>query len=279
MLRRTAFTLVELLVVVAIIAVLVAMLIPALEKAREQAIDVRCASTMRQCLMAIALYNTTYEGGLQNYDPTCPFWGQPWPNYAVVPFATEPHYNYAGGTHVWTEHRSAKCFWRGYLLDAQFARPTMLGCSAYDFRGEPFVSSYNGPGGQSPSNWVETNPAQDSFKQNPAFVWYGPGSSNASGDNVAVYVGGNLTWGARPFPHYTKHKARGPLITCPQVRQHLFSFPGGVAHVPFSIPHRWKFGTNVAASLTTCRFAGNIGFTDQSVGYYERPNGGTHYPN
>jgi len=77
------------------------------------------------------------------------------------------------------------------------------------------VSSHNGPGGQSPSNHVETNPAQDSFRQNPVFVWYGPGSSNYSGDNVAVYVGGNLSWGNRSYPHYTKHPRLGRSLVFP----------------------------------------------------------------
>jgi len=55
-----AFTLVELLVellvVVSIIAVLVAMLLPALNKVREQARTVQCASNQRQVLLALRMY-------------------------------------------------------------------------------------------------------------------------------------------------------------------------------------------------------------------------------
>jgi prepilin-type N-terminal cleavage/methylation domain-containing protein/prepilin-type processing-associated H-X9-DG protein len=62
MVRRNAFTLVELLVVVAIIAVLVAMLLPALNKARAQARAVVCASNLRQIANGYLLYANDNEG-------------------------------------------------------------------------------------------------------------------------------------------------------------------------------------------------------------------------
>ena len=46
--KRKAFTLVELLVVIAVIALLVAVLLPALGQAREAARDAICRSNMRQ---------------------------------------------------------------------------------------------------------------------------------------------------------------------------------------------------------------------------------------
>jgi prepilin-type N-terminal cleavage/methylation domain-containing protein/prepilin-type processing-associated H-X9-DG protein len=56
--KRTqhAFTLVELLVVIAVIAVLIALLLPALKKAREQALQVACLSNMRQISLATFMY-------------------------------------------------------------------------------------------------------------------------------------------------------------------------------------------------------------------------------
>jgi prepilin-type N-terminal cleavage/methylation domain-containing protein/prepilin-type processing-associated H-X9-DG protein len=60
--RNLGFTLVELLVVIAIIAVLIALLLPSLNKAREQAKLVQCASNIRQILTFCAEYQSEYRG-------------------------------------------------------------------------------------------------------------------------------------------------------------------------------------------------------------------------
>ena len=76
---RRAFTLVEMLVVMAIIGVLAAILFPAFAKAREKARQVTCVSNMRQILLAERMYIQDYDGRYPAYRPMSPKFGCPWP--------------------------------------------------------------------------------------------------------------------------------------------------------------------------------------------------------
>ncbi len=86
---RRAFTLIELLIVVAVVGVLVALLLPAVQRAREAAARTTCANNVKQLVLACHSYESA-EGrlpasGLPGSKPDTVFYYLGWPS-AVASF-------------------------------------------------------------------------------------------------------------------------------------------------------------------------------------------------
>ena len=81
--RRKAFTLIELLLVIAVIAVLLAILMPALRAARDQAKKTVCTGHIQGLVLAVRMYVDDYEGKTHK-SPNNGLWDNAWQHPAII---------------------------------------------------------------------------------------------------------------------------------------------------------------------------------------------------
>jgi prepilin-type N-terminal cleavage/methylation domain-containing protein len=101
-LARRAFTLVELLVVIAVIAILAGMLLPALGNAKKKAQQIKCVSNNRQVILAFQLYADDFKESYPLCRDFASSGGKDGAFAVFVAMTNRPLYRYQGSPEIFS---------------------------------------------------------------------------------------------------------------------------------------------------------------------------------
>ena len=231
--KRSAFTLVELLVVIGIIALLISILLPALNKARQAAQTVVCLSNLRQMGLAIQMYSSDNKGCIPSTDFTKG--SDPNPKmvgilvglrYLQAPLTTDPEWNCVP-SRVGTSVLKCPAGWDDYLNGRAPGGPIFN--SSY-----PLDSFTNGAAARPYFSQVWGDPLNRAV-----ICWYGVnGSNNLGGPGNLYGAGGGSTYSPtwRVAPDTPPNRNIQPkLVWISRTDRTVCMFDGSCAMVPWDM--------------------------------------------
>lgn len=170
-LRREAFTLVELLVVILIIGILISLLLPAVQNAREASRTTECANNLKQIGLACLAFATARDSSLPNMQHTEPYSG--W-NVHILPHIEE--------NNIYTQYNFSQNWWDDVNSTNRVA-------------GEYRIPTFLCPAAPNFSRWVYHTDDEGDVFQSAATDYVG-----VSGVYYTINTEENLHMGAMAFP-------------------------------------------------------------------------------